>query len=997
MITKKKSRKELQLLSQEALDAYMNRPDFRYDANGDALYRHYKDRYTELGKRAMQDTMGQATALTGGYGSSYTQNVGQQAYQSYLSKADDVIPTLYQLAYDRYRDKGDRLYKTYQSWSQLEQQAAQQEQWEREYELEERKRQDANREFQLEQERKNSQTQTSQTQTAAYQPDYWASLAAYHKLGQNNSTAAIDTTAAEPAYDNGKVSEGNIKTMQRVLGLQETGKWTDEDRAGAGGLTADDAWKDYQQGKLQNRKAIGLGDQGLANGNVKAMERMLGLKEDGYWSEEDKQAAGGLSEAVAWEAYQRGLLQKHTLQVKSKAPSYGDIKSMERVLGLTEDGVWSEEDKKAAGGWSQDTAWEAYQRGLLQKYIPRGVVSSDRTGKNTVSVQESQTDIKAATSVQSVPHEPGQSEFQNNYDYYLSSQKQIELYLEKLNREISLMENEYAIYEDLATREIGKAEEPKLAQFRQQYSSIYEMRDAIEEKKRQADDLRSQAKWAAQEAEWLKKYSSMTYDELQTVIANLNGGEEKDWVADYAINRMSVKETQQVLAKVNWEYERLSALLKQYKMLTRFEQPAEGRAKIEQIAAVYGSVTDLEDKVTALRDQMYYLGNALRFNHLSENEDFAEFSKAQESGSWMYKMVNDPSTAGKFDIAASTGKYVDPLVGTVSLAYDAFNFDNLQHMNDDERAIFNYIYAKEGEKAAREYLDYLEYTLNKRSMDQAMAWVSARTQDIPFLSQTVASQLSTPIALLGGTGLVDVAGQKLRNTITGDYKPIDYNRDAMIFSKTSGTIRGTVAQDIADATGVIHLDEEKHPTLSRLLNGKSLADVYQFGMGVQDSAAVIALSAINPVLGKVGSVLLSASSGTQAMLDAVERGATDDQALAIGMISGCIEMLFEEIELNSLLKTDSKHLKEICDKALNGAVGGSVTEFTNLAADYLIMARNSGYERNIRHYLEVNPDWSYEQAEKQALIDSALQIIGAGIGGTIESLVLPSKKDDRKN
>ena len=212
----------------------------------------------------------------------------------------------------------------------------------------------------------------------------------------------------------------------------------------------------------------------------------------------------------------------------------------------------------------------------------------------------------------------------------------------------------------------------------------------------------------------------------------------------------------------------------------------------------------------------------------------------------------------------------------------------------------------------------------------------------------------------------------------------------MIFSKTSGTIRGTVAQDIADATGVIHLDEEKHPTLSRLLNGKSLADVYQFGMGVQDSAAVIALSAINPVLGKVGSVLLSASSGTQAMLDAVERGATDDQALAIGMISGCIEMLFEEIELNSLLKTDSKHLKEICDKALNGAVGGSVTEFTNLAADYLIMARNSGYERNIRHYLEVNPDWSYEQAEKQALIDSALQIIGAGIGGTIESLVLPS-------
>ena len=978
MITKKKSRKELQLLSQEALDAYMNRPDFRYDANGDALYRHYKDQYTELGKRAMQDTMGQVAALTGGYGSSYAQNVGQQAYQSYLSKADDVIPALYQLAYDRYRDKTDRLYKAYQSWSQLEQQAAQQEQWEREYELEERKRQDANREFQLEQERKNSQPQT-----ATYQPDYWASLAAYHKLGQNNSTAAVDTTTtAEPAYDNGKVSEGNVKTMQRVLGLKETGKWTDLERTGAGGLSADDAWKDYQQGKLQNRKSVGLGDQGLANGNVKAMERMLGLKEDGYWSEEDSKAVGGLSEANAWDAYQRGLLRKRNTQVNNKVLTEGDIKSMERVLGLTEDGVWSEEDQKATKGFSAATAWEAYKSGALQRWKSRGLLDQGLSNGN----------VKPKDGSSKTQPKSPQSKAEDDYNYYLIAQKQLEYELEVLNREISLMENEYAIYKDLATREIGKAEEPKLAQFRQRYSSIYEMRDAIEKKKKEAEELQSQAKWAAQEAEWLKKYSGMTYDELQTVIVNLNSGEEKEWITDYAINRMTTKETQRVLAKVNWEYERLSALLEQYKMLTRFEQPAEGRARIEQIAAVYGSVTDLEDKVTALRDQMYYLGNALRFNHLSENEDFAEFSKAQESGSWMYKMVNDPSTAGKFDIAASTGKYVGPLVGTVSLAYDAFNFDNLQHMNDDERAIFNYIYAKEGEKAAREYLDYLEYTLNKRSMDQAMAWVSARTQDIPFLSQTVASQLSTPIALLGGTGLVDVAGQKLRNAVTGDYKPIDYNRDAMIFSKTSGTIRETVAQDIADATGVIHLDEEKHPTLSRLLNGKSLADVYQFGMGVQDSAAVVALTAINPALGKIGSVLLSGATATQAMLDAVQRGASDDQALAIGVLTGFYDMFFEKFRIDRFLEADSSLIRKKINGMLGDTLGGSAMEISNLVADYVIMAKNSDYEEKIKRYLTENPFWSYEQATEQAIIDTVLQIAGAGIGNLFEGLVLPKSK-----
>lgn len=97
----------------EALGAYLNRGDFQYDFNADALYQNYKDRYTQLGKMAMQDTMGQAAALTGGYGSSYAQNVGQQAYNQYMTGLADVIPELYQMAYARYQDKGNDLLQRY--------------------------------------------------------------------------------------------------------------------------------------------------------------------------------------------------------------------------------------------------------------------------------------------------------------------------------------------------------------------------------------------------------------------------------------------------------------------------------------------------------------------------------------------------------------------------------------------------------------------------------------------------------------------------------------------------------------------------------------------------------------------------------------------------------------------------------------------------------------------------------------------------------------------
>ena len=57
----------------------------------------------------MRDTVGQAAALTGGYGSSYAESVGQQQYGAYLQKLSERIPELYQAAWERYRDEGDAL------------------------------------------------------------------------------------------------------------------------------------------------------------------------------------------------------------------------------------------------------------------------------------------------------------------------------------------------------------------------------------------------------------------------------------------------------------------------------------------------------------------------------------------------------------------------------------------------------------------------------------------------------------------------------------------------------------------------------------------------------------------------------------------------------------------------------------------------------------------------------------------------------------------------
>lgn len=94
-------------------DQISNRPDFKYDVNADPLYQQYKDQYIQQGKTAMKDTMGKAAALTGGYGSTYSQQVGQQTYDAYLQNLSAVIPELYGTAYSKYKDKGDDLIKQY--------------------------------------------------------------------------------------------------------------------------------------------------------------------------------------------------------------------------------------------------------------------------------------------------------------------------------------------------------------------------------------------------------------------------------------------------------------------------------------------------------------------------------------------------------------------------------------------------------------------------------------------------------------------------------------------------------------------------------------------------------------------------------------------------------------------------------------------------------------------------------------------------------------------
>ena len=103
------------------LQQIQNPKEFKYEFNGDEMFKQYADLYTQKGRQASMDAMGQAAALTGGYGNSYAQQVGQQAYDQYLLNLYDKGMELQDAAYQKYLNDRNDLYNQYSTLGQQDQ------------------------------------------------------------------------------------------------------------------------------------------------------------------------------------------------------------------------------------------------------------------------------------------------------------------------------------------------------------------------------------------------------------------------------------------------------------------------------------------------------------------------------------------------------------------------------------------------------------------------------------------------------------------------------------------------------------------------------------------------------------------------------------------------------------------------------------------------------------------------------------------------------------
>lgn len=248
---------------QETLDKILNREKFSYDLNGDALYQQYKDQYTTQGQQAMMDTMGQAQAMTGGYGNSYAQTVGQQTYQGYLQQLNDKVPELYKLALDQYNQEGQDLYNQYGLYADIDNQ---------EYGRYRDSVSDYYTELQMLTDKGNT----------AYDRELAEREFAY---GQHSDKASIDYQLSQDAYN-------------RAMSMIGMGIMPSTDKLASAGISSADAQAMVNKVKENEKKTVssskssggssGGGGSSYNNGGysadiVKQAQKFVGASADGAW------------------------------------------------------------------------------------------------------------------------------------------------------------------------------------------------------------------------------------------------------------------------------------------------------------------------------------------------------------------------------------------------------------------------------------------------------------------------------------------------------------------------------------------------------------------------------------------------------------------------------------------------------------------------------------------------------------------------------------------
>lgn len=287
-------------------------------------------------------------------------------------------------------------------------------------------------------------------------------------------------------------------------------------------------------------------------------------------------------------------------------------------------------------------------------------------------------------------------------------------------------------------------------------------------------------------------------------------------------------------------------------------------------------------------------------------------------------------------------------------------------MTQEQKDAYNAIYERDGIEAADQYFKDITPFLNIKRAMQDEAYYRQYADEHPLLAdlRSVGASL-----LYNVPAAIDRLAHGAASLFTDTY--YDPNSELSYRSGRADVIRSERSQNI--------LSNMSRPEwVNNVLNF-----AYQTGMSMADSGVAMTFAYAGAPW--MVDALFFSSAGNAAYKEARERGATQAQAMEIGILSGAAEAFFEHASIEHFMKLDYTGKGALVKNLLSqGFVEGSeevATEIANALTDAWIMRDKSKYAEAVNAY--VAQGMTEEQAQNKAFMDQLADIGMAGIGGAV--------------
>lgn len=295
---------------QALLDAILNREDFSWSKETDPQWSSYKKSYLREGDRATANALAQASAASGGRASTAAITAATQAGDYYATQLNDIIPTLYQQAYDRYLNEYSMMLQDLGAVNT-------QEQLDYAKYLDQLTQYNTDRNFAYDtylgdfnilqgqlsslqgqddvdygrfMDRINLGIQRDETEYQRGQQEQALAQAQVDAILSAGGTPSAELIGAS-GYTNEYVQA--LEDAYRKAEAERTSASSGSGSSGSGRVTSGGGGTGYNNG-------------GLTTSQIIKMQEALGVTADGKWGPATQAAAGGLSAAAAWAIMSEG-------------------------------------------------------------------------------------------------------------------------------------------------------------------------------------------------------------------------------------------------------------------------------------------------------------------------------------------------------------------------------------------------------------------------------------------------------------------------------------------------------------------------------------------------------------------------------------------------------------------------------------------------------------------------------------------------------------------